>query len=158
MKRRHTFHGIRDTPRRQNCLERLTDGNNVFMEPSMLARDGIGGYCASRVLSFQAAFKTRFGVLLSLVYPSPSLYPFMFIHSTIGSLLGAKVPKIQQRITHSYPQSCILSPCLFNFYAESIMRNAGLEETQAGIKIARRNINHLRYADDTTLMAESEEC
>ena len=52
---------------------------------------------------------------------------------------------------------CILSPCLFNFYAEYIMRNAGLEETQAGIKIARRNINHLRYADDTTLMAESEE-
>ena len=54
-------------------------------------------------------------------------------------------------------QGYILSPCLFNFYAEYIMRNAGLEETQAGIKIARRNINHLRYADDTTLMAESEE-
>ena len=54
-------------------------------------------------------------------------------------------------------QSCILSPCLFNFYAEYIMRNAGLEETQAGIKTARRNINNLRYADDTTLMAESEE-
>ena len=54
-------------------------------------------------------------------------------------------------------QGCILSPCLFNFYAEYIMRNAGLEETQAGIKIARRNINILRYADDTTLMAESEE-
>ena len=54
-------------------------------------------------------------------------------------------------------QSCILSPCLFNFYAEQIMRNAGLEEAQAGIKIARRNINNLRYTDDTTLMAESEE-
>ena len=52
---------------------------------------------------------------------------------------------------------CILSPCLFNLYAEYIMRNAGLEETQAGIKIASRNINNLRYADDTTLMAESEE-
>ena len=51
----------------------------------------------------------------------------------------------------------MLSPCLFNFYAEYIMRNAGLEETQARIKIARRNINNLRYADDTTLMAESEE-
>ena len=50
-----------------------------------------------------------------------------------------------------------MSPCLFNFYAEYIMRNAGLEEAQAGIKIARRNINHLRYADNTTLMAESEE-
>ena len=54
-------------------------------------------------------------------------------------------------------QSCILSPCLFNFYAEYIMRNAGLEEAQAGIKIAGRNINNLRYADETTLMAESEE-
>ena len=54
-------------------------------------------------------------------------------------------------------QCCILSPCLFKFYAEYIMRNAGLKETQAGIKIARRNISHLRYADDTTLMAESEE-
>ena len=54
-------------------------------------------------------------------------------------------------------QGCILSPCLFNLYAEYIMRNARLEETQAGIKIARRNINNLRYADDTTLMAESEE-
>ena len=54
-------------------------------------------------------------------------------------------------------QGCILSPCLFNFYAEYIMRKAGLEETQAGIKIAGRNINNLRYADDTTLMAENKE-
>ena len=54
-------------------------------------------------------------------------------------------------------QGCILSPCLFNFYAEYIMRNSGLEEAQGGIKIAGRNINNLRYADDTTLMAESEE-
>ena len=54
-------------------------------------------------------------------------------------------------------QAYILSPCLFNLYAEYIMRNAGLEEAQTGIKIARRNINHFRYADDTTLMAESEE-
>ena len=55
------------------------------------------------------------------------------------------------------PQGCFVSPCLFNLYAEYIMRNAGLEEAEAGIKIARRNINNLRYADDTTLMAESEE-
>ena len=54
-------------------------------------------------------------------------------------------------------QDCILSPCLFNSYAKYIMRNAGLEETQAGIKIARRNINNLRYADDTTFMTESKE-
>ena len=54
-------------------------------------------------------------------------------------------------------QGCILSPCLLNLYAEYIMRNAGLEDAQAGIKIAGRNINNLRYADDTTLMAEHEE-
>ena len=54
-------------------------------------------------------------------------------------------------------QSCILSPCLFNLYAEYIMRTSGLDEAQARIKIARRNINNLRYADDTTLMAESKE-
>ena len=54
-------------------------------------------------------------------------------------------------------QGCILSPCLFNFYAEYIMRNAGLDEAQAGIKIAGRNINNITYADDTALMAESKE-
>ena len=54
-------------------------------------------------------------------------------------------------------QGCILSPCLFNLYAEYIMRNAGLEEAQAGIKISGRNVNNLRHTDDTTLMAESEE-
>ena len=54
-------------------------------------------------------------------------------------------------------QGCLLSPCLFNLYAECIMRNAGLDEAQTGIKITRRNINNLRYADDTTLIAESEE-
>ena len=54
-------------------------------------------------------------------------------------------------------QGCILSPCLFNLYAEYFMRNAGLDESQAGMKIAGRNINNLRYADDTTVMAESEE-
>ena len=61
------------------------------------------------------------------------------------------------RIGKGVRQGCVLSPCLFNLHAEYIMRNAGLEEAQAGIKIAWRNINNLRYADDTTLMAESEE-
>ena len=61
------------------------------------------------------------------------------------------------QIRRGVRQGCILSPCLFNLYAEHIVRNAGLEEAQAGIKIARRNINNFRYADDTTLMAESEE-
>ena len=61
------------------------------------------------------------------------------------------------QIGRGVDQGCVLSPCLFNLYAEYIMRNSGLEETQAGIKIAGRNINNLRYADDTTLMAESEE-
>ena len=56
-----------------------------------------------------------------------------------------------------YVKGCILSPCLFNLYAEYIMRKAGLDEAQAGIKIARRNINNLRYADDTALMAENKE-
>ena len=61
------------------------------------------------------------------------------------------------QIRKGVSQGCILSPCLFNFYEEYIMRNAGLDELQAGIKIAGRNINNLRCADDTTLMAESEE-
>ena len=60
------------------------------------------------------------------------------------------------KIGKGVDQGCIFSPCLFNFYAEYIMRNAQLHEAQAGIKIARRNLNSLRYADDTTLMAESE--
>ena len=64
--------------------------------------------------------------------------------------------KDQFQIGKGVHQGCILSPCLFNLHAEYIMRNVGLEEAQAGIKIARRNINILRYADDTTLMAESE--
>ena len=61
------------------------------------------------------------------------------------------------KIKKGVHQGCILSPCLFNLHAEYIMRNTGLEETQAGIKIAGRNINNLRYVNDTTLMAESEE-
>ena len=61
------------------------------------------------------------------------------------------------QIGKGIPQGCILPPCLFNVYAEYTMRNAGLDEAQAGIKIAKRNINNLRYADDTTLMAESED-
>ena len=61
------------------------------------------------------------------------------------------------QIRKGVSQGCILSPCLFNFYTEFMMRNAGLSEAQAGIKIARRNINILRYADDTMLMAESRE-
>ena len=61
------------------------------------------------------------------------------------------------KIEKGIRQGCLLSPCLFNLYAEHIMRNARLDELQAGIKIGRRNINNLRYADDTTLMAESEE-
>ena len=61
------------------------------------------------------------------------------------------------KLWKGYIQGCILSPCLFNLYAEYIMWNARLDEAQAGIKIARRNINNFRYADDTTLMAESKE-
>ena len=67
------------------------------------------------------------------------------------------VTKSWFKIRKGVHQGCMLSPCLFNFYADYIMRNAGLEEAQAGIKISRRNINNLRYTDDTTLVAESEE-
>ena len=66
-------------------------------------------------------------------------------------------PKDWFQIGKGVHQGCILSPCLFNLYAEYIMRDVGLDEAQTGIKIARRSINNLRYADDTTLMAESEE-
>ena len=64
---------------------------------------------------------------------------------------------MEQQIGKGVHQGCIFSPCLFNLYAEYIMRNAGLEETQDGFKIAGRNINNLRYADDITLMVETEE-
>ena len=78
------------------------------------------------------------------------LFGQVILEQITGDLRGAKM-------LEGVRQGCILSPCLFNLYAEYIMRNAGLDETQAGIKIARRNINNLRYADDTSLMAESEE-
>ena len=71
--------------------------------------------------------------------------------------MGSNGREVQEEEDICIPKGCILSPCLFNLFAEYIMRNTGLEETQAGIKISGRNINNLRYADDTTLMAESEE-
>ena len=71
--------------------------------------------------------------------------------------LGMDIEQQTFQIGKGVRQGCILSPCLFNLYAEYIMQNSGLDEAQAGIKIAGRNINNLRYADDTTLMAESEE-
>ena len=73
------------------------------------------------------------------------------------TMIAGHVTKDWFQIGKGLCQGCILWTCLFNLYAEYIMRNAGLEEAQAGIKIARRNINNFRYADDTTLMAESEE-
>ena len=77
----------------------------------------------------------------------------------MGSLVGCRLWGLTESDTTeaTQQQGCILSPCLFNLYAEYIMKNAGLEEAQAGIKIARRNINNLRYADNTSLMGESEE-
>ena len=80
--------------------------------------------------------------------------------STLIMISVVLIEDTNKAAIHSYQgvrQGCILSPCLFNFYAEYIMRNAGLDEAQAGIKIVWRNINNLRYADDTTLTAESEE-
>ena len=73
--------------------------------------------------------------------------PYIFVWKALKSSIG---------IRGKNTQSCILSPCLFNLYAEYILQNAGLDEAQSGIKIAGRNINNLRYAEDTTLMAESE--
>ena len=81
--------------------------------------------------------------------------PFFFIKPFLTTLGHGTTDWFQ--IGKGVRQGCILSPCLFNFYAEYIMSNAGLEEAQVGIKIAGRNINNLRYADDTTLMAEIEE-
>ena len=78
-------------------------------------------------------------------------------HATEGATVRARHGTDWFPIGKEVHQSCILSPCLFNSYVKHIMRNAGLEEAQARIKIARRNINNLRYADDTILMAESEE-
>ena len=90
--------------------------------------------------------------------PTFSLSTFTFIKRLFSSssLSAIRVGDWFQ-IGKGIRQGCILSPCLFNLYAEYIMRNTGLEEAQAGIKIAERNINNLRYADDTTVMAESEE-
>ena len=100
-------------------------------------------------------------ILYQLSYQRSSLYSlslFLDILSYIGIQCGTGHGTTDWfQIGKGVRQGCILSPYLFNLYAEYIMRNAGLEETQAGIKIAGRNIKNLRYADDTTLMAESEE-
>ena len=87
------------------------------------------------------------------------IFQFVVIHivNGFGIVSNAEITTDWFQIGKGVHQGCILSPCLFNFYAEYIMRNAGLEEAQAGIKIAGRNINNLRYPDDTTLMAETEE-
>ena len=84
--------------------------------------------------------------ILSFYLRTYDIYLCMYMEQQTGSKSGKEDVKV-----------VILSPCLFNLYAEYIMRNAGLDETQAGIKIARRNINNLRYADDTTLLAQSKE-
>ena len=97
--------------------------------------------------------------------PAHSWYPISTVQRILRNLYAGQEATVRTRhgttdwfqIGKGVRQGCILSPCLFNFYAEYIMRNAGLEEAQAEIKIAGRNINKLRYADDTTLMAESEE-
>ena len=86
-------------------------------------------------------------------YLSPKK-PVCYQEATVTTLCGTTD---YFKIEKGVPQGCILSPCLFNFSAEYIMQNAGLDKSQTRIKIARRNINNLRYTDDITLMAESEE-
>ena len=81
------------------------------------------------------------------------LFPHLYMRLVPNEL----VPMNRFHIGKGVRQGCMLSPCLFNLYAEYILRNAGLDEAQAGIKVAGRNINNLRYADDTTLMAKSKE-
>ena len=97
---------------------------------------------------------TRFFVQLFYVFLSPLRYLYAGEEAMVRTGHGTTG---WFQIGKGGRQGCILSPCLFNLHAECIMRNAGLDEAQAGIKIAGRNINNLRYADDTTLMAESEE-
>ena len=91
----------------------------------------------------------------SLVAQTVKNLPFHSVHGVLAKTEHGTTDWFQ--IGKGVCQGCILSPCLFNLYAEYIMRNAWLDETQARIKIARRNINNLRYADDTTLMTESKE-
>ena len=97
-----------------------------------------------------------FKFMMSFLYKSTGIPPLLEKFTLLTVRTGHGTTDWFQ-IGKGVRQGCILSPCLFNFYAECIMRNARLEEAQAGIKIAGRNINNLRYADDTTLMAESEE-
>ena len=94
--------------------------------------------------------------MVSFLYKATGIPPFLEKFTLLTVRTGHGATDWLQ-IRKGVRQGCMLSPCLFNLHAEYIMRNAGLEEAQAGIKMARKNINNLRYADDTTLMAESEE-
>ena len=94
--------------------------------------------------------------MVSFLYKATGIPPFLEKFTLLIVRTGHGATDWLQ-IRKGVCQGCMLSPCLFNLHAEYIMRNAGLEEAQAGIKMTRKNINNLRYADDTTLMAESEE-
>ena len=117
------------------------------------------------MLNFKPAFSLSSFTFIKQLFSSSSLSAIRVVSSAYLRLLADQEATGRTghgttdwfQIGKGVCQSCILSPCLFNLYAEYIMRNAGLEEAQAGIKIAGRNINNLRYVDDTTLMAESEE-
>ena len=100
---------------------------------------------------------TNCGKFLEMGIPDHLTCPLRNLYAGQEATVGIGHETDWFQIGKGVRQGCILSPGLFNLYAEYIMRNTGLEETQAGIKIAGRNLNHLRYADDTTLMAESEE-
>ena len=106
------------------------------------------------MLSFKPTFSLSSFTFIKRLFSSSSLKPVCRPGTTVRT--GRETTDWFQ-IGKGVYQGCILSPCLFNLYAEHIMQNAGLDEAQAEIKIARRNISSLRYADDTTLMAESEE-
>ena len=107
---------------------------------------------------FTAWITTNWEILKEMGIPDHLIFPWRNLYAGQEATVrtGHETTDWFQ-IRKGVHQGCILSPCLFNLYVEYIMRNAGLDEAQAGIKIAGRNINNLRYVDDTTLMAESEE-
>ena len=133
------------------CGQESLRGNGVAIMVNKRVRNAVPGYNLKNNRMISVCFQSKpFNITVIQLYAPTSNDEEDKVEWFYGTTDWFQIGK-------GVRQGCILSPCLFNLYAEYIMRNDGLEETQAGIKIARRNINHLRYADDTTLMAESEE-
>ena len=110
-----------------------------------------------KFMSIESVMPSNHLILYCPLLLLPSIFPRNLYSGQEATVRTGHGTTDWSQIRKGVHQGCILSSCLFNLYAGCIMRNAGLEEAQAGIKIARRNINNLRYADDTTIMAESKE-